>query len=52
MNCAPDADLHSVGRENFDWVVSNMAEVLVERARNPRDFEATGDWPKIVLRRD
>src|SRR5438552_13772646 len=26
MNCAPDADLHSVGESNFQWVVNNMAE--------------------------
>ncbi len=31
MNPAPDADLHSVGRENFDWIV--------ERGRRPGDQE-------------
>jgi len=43
-NCAPDADLHSVGRENFDWAVSNMADTLIEAVRNPRPFEFTGSW--------
>ncbi len=47
MNCAPDADLHSVGKENFDWVVANMAEVLIDRALNPRPFVATGTWPEF-----
>jgi hypothetical protein len=48
MNCAPDADLHSVGRENFDWVVANMAEVLVDLVRRPCKFEPTGSWPKLL----
>lgn len=48
MNCAPDADLHSVGQENFDWVVTNMAEVLVEMARAERRFELTGSWPATL----
>ena len=48
MNPAPDADVHSVGEENFRWVVENMAEVLIERALNPRPFEATGTWPAAM----
>lgn len=48
MNCAPDADLHSVGEENFRWIVGAMAEELMERARHPRPFEPTGSWPKAV----
>lgn len=31
-NPAPDADIHSVGQENFDWVVQNAAEFAIERA--------------------
>ena len=50
MNPAPDADRHSVGQENFDWVVNNMAEVLIDRARNPRPFETTGVWPKTLVK--
>ena len=48
MNAAPDADLHSVGRENFDWIVRAMAELLMERARSPRPFEPTGSWPRAA----
>ena len=36
MNPAPDADLFSVGPENFEWVVSKVAELAVARARAPR----------------
>jgi hypothetical protein len=48
MNCAPDADLNSVGRANFDWMVSNMAEVLIDLVKTPRAFETTGKWPTIL----
>jgi glutathione synthase/RimK-type ligase-like ATP-grasp enzyme len=48
MNCAPDADLHSVGEENFRWIVRAMAEYLMDRARSPKPFEPTGSWPKAV----
>jgi hypothetical protein len=51
MNCAPDADLHSVGKANFDWIVANMADLLIERAKAERPFEATGCWPELRTRR-
>lgn len=47
MNCAPDTDLHSVGKVNFDWVVSNTADLLIERVLHPRPFVATGTWPEF-----
>ncbi|MBV8688990.1 MAG: hypothetical protein JOZ59_02680 [Candidatus Eremiobacteraeota bacterium] len=49
MNPAPDADLASVGRANFDWVVQNMADVLIERVRNPIPFELAGSWTRRML---
>jgi hypothetical protein len=48
MNCAPDADINSVGRANFDWMVENMAEVLIEMVDAPTKFELTGTWPKLL----
>ena len=48
MNCAPDADLHSVGEESFRWIVTEMAELLVERALHPVPWEPTGTWPKAA----
>jgi len=47
MNPAPDCDVASVGQKNFDWVVSNAADLLAERAQNPRPFEMTGSWPAL-----
>jgi hypothetical protein len=36
MNPAPDADLHSVGQTNFDWIVDRVAELAVRKALEPR----------------
>jgi hypothetical protein len=33
MNPAPDADVHSVGQKNFDWIVDKVAKLAVERAK-------------------
>jgi hypothetical protein len=35
MNPAPDADLHSVGKESFDWIVDKVAKLAVQKAQNP-----------------
>ncbi len=35
MNPAPDADLHSVGQVNFDWIVNAVAELAVKKASEP-----------------
>ncbi len=32
LNPAPDADIHSVGQENFDWIVNAVAEMAVKKA--------------------
>lgn len=33
MNPAPDADLHSIGAENFEWVVDAVATLAIKKAR-------------------
>ena len=33
MNPAPDADLHSVGKESFEWIVSSVAELALKKAK-------------------
>jgi len=45
MNPAPDCDHFSVGQENFDWVLENAAEFLIDRALHPRPLEIAGAWP-------
>jgi len=47
-NPCPDAAPPSVGEENFAWVLHNAAEFLIERVKNPRSFEMTGNWPESV----
>jgi glutathione synthase/RimK-type ligase-like ATP-grasp enzyme len=33
MNPAPDADLHSVGEANFEWIVTEMAALAIDKAK-------------------
>jgi len=33
MNPAPDADVHSVGQKNFDWIVDKVANLAIEKAK-------------------
>jgi glutathione synthase/RimK-type ligase-like ATP-grasp enzyme len=33
LNPVPDADVHSVGETNFDWVVRQVAELAITRAK-------------------
>jgi hypothetical protein len=39
MNPAPDADLHSVGKESFEWIVNAVAKLAVSKAQNPTQPE-------------
>jgi hypothetical protein len=33
MNPAPDADLHSVGQANFDWIIKEVADLAIDKAK-------------------
>ncbi len=33
MNPAPDADIHSVGEKNFEWIVKEMADLAIAKAK-------------------
>jgi predicted flap endonuclease-1-like 5' DNA nuclease/glutathione synthase/RimK-type ligase-like ATP-grasp enzyme len=43
-NPAPDADIHSVGAENFEWVVETMATYAIERALAHKDGQDNLSW--------
>lgn len=43
MNPAPDADVHSVGGDNFAWIVERMAALAVQKALEP-PAAATYRW--------
>ncbi|MFT4113382.1 MAG: hypothetical protein QM649_11495 [Silvibacterium sp.] len=40
MNPAPDADLHSVGAANFEWIVSHVAALAVKKAKKAPEAPA------------
>src|SRR5712671_7510681 len=48
MNPAPDAGIESVGPENFRWVVDAVAEMAVQRARQPV-FEPVLHWQAFLM---
>lgn len=43
-NPAPDADVKSVGQENFDWVVKHAAKYAIERAKAQKDGTMNLTW--------
>ncbi len=49
-NPAPDADLHSVGKENWDWVVEHAALYAIERARAHKPGQDNLTWGKYISR--
>jgi glutathione synthase/RimK-type ligase-like ATP-grasp enzyme len=49
-NPAPDADIRSVGQENFDWVVETAASYAIERAQAQQDGLDNLTWGEYVKR--
>ena len=47
-NPAPDADVYSVGQENFDWVVETSAKIAVERAQEQKPGKDNLTWGTFV----
>lgn len=47
-NPAPDADLHSVGEENFEWVLETSATVAIDRAKRQREGQMNLTWGTFV----
>ena len=47
MNPAPDAELRSVGPDNFNWIVNAVAELAVNKARTQREV-LPYRWSKLV----
>ncbi|MBY0432750.1 MAG: hypothetical protein K2U26_01425, partial [Cyclobacteriaceae bacterium] len=47
-NPAPDADVASVGQENFDWVVEHASKMAVERAQAHKDGQDNLTWGSFV----
>src|SRR5579871_5808563 len=48
LNPAPDADIHSVGQENFAWMVNAMAELAVRKALSPEPPAREFRWARFL----
>jgi hypothetical protein len=46
MNPAPDADLYSVGKESFEWIVDAVAKLAVTKAQKPVQSELR--WAELL----
>jgi hypothetical protein len=49
-NPAPDADVASVGQENFDWVVETAANFAIEKAQNLVPNADNLTWGEYIKR--
>lgn len=49
-NPAPDAEVTSVGQENFDWVVETAANYAIERAQQHEEGRDNLTWGEFVQR--
>ncbi len=47
-NPAPDADVNSVGQENFEWVVEHAAKMAIERAQQHKPGKDNLTWGTFV----
>jgi glutathione synthase/RimK-type ligase-like ATP-grasp enzyme len=47
-NPAPDADINSVGPENFEWVVEHAANLAIERAQAQQPGQDNLTWGSFV----
>ena len=47
-NPAPDADINSVGQENFDWIVENAADMAIARAKQYKKGKMNLTWGTFV----
>jgi glutathione synthase/RimK-type ligase-like ATP-grasp enzyme len=47
-NPAPDADVNSVGQENFEWVVENAAKMAIARAKAHKDGQLNLTWGSFI----
>jgi glutathione synthase/RimK-type ligase-like ATP-grasp enzyme len=48
LNPAPDADYHSVGADNFTWIVNAVADLAVRKAKNGRTVTREYHWANFL----
>jgi hypothetical protein len=44
MNPAPDADVNSVGQENFDWIIREVADLAIRKAQSSSNPTSEYRW--------
>jgi len=49
MNPAPDADLHSVGQANFDWIVREVADLAISKASAKSKAQGELRWSTFLM---
>jgi hypothetical protein len=49
-NPAPDAEVTSVGQENFDWIVEAAANFAIEKAQSQEDGKDNLTWGEFLKR--
>jgi len=47
-NPAPDADIHSVGEDNFNWIVENAADMAIEKAKQYKKGKVNLTWGNFI----
>jgi len=47
-NPAPDADINSVGKENFEWIVENAAMMAIKKAKKQKAGKMDMTWGEFV----
>ncbi len=47
-NPAPDADINSVGEDNFEWIVENAANLAIEKAKAHKEGQMNLTWGTFV----
>ena len=48
MNPAPDADVHSVGIDNFNWIVQHVADLAVKKAQSTTPAVSEFRWAAFL----
>ncbi len=47
-NPAPDADVNSVGEENYEWIVENAANLAIKKAKSYKKGKVNLTWGSFV----
>jgi hypothetical protein len=48
LNPAPDADVQSVGDDNFEWIVENMAQLAIDKALSQEEPGREMHWGRFL----